>query len=1156
MPPAGESSEVDPLDVVAEEIAHRFRSGERPTSSEYALRFPALAERIRALFPALVAMEEIGAAVEQGAGTAAVGPAVPERVGEFRILRKIGEGGMGVVYEARQESLGRHVALKVLQSRQDVRYLERFRREARTAARLHHTHIVPIFAVGDVGDVHFYAMQLIHGQGLDAVLREVRSLRDPGGSSGRAPRPDSIAGTVARSLAHGEFEPVTQGGPQPDGPAAPGSTATDLARGSERRYYREVARLGAQTAEALAFAHAQGVIHRDVKPSNLLLDTHGTLWIADFGLAKADDSDNLTHTGDMVGTLRYMAPERFRGRCDARSDLYSLGATLYEMLALRPVFDGDDRLSLVERIGREVPPCPRRYDPRIPRDLETIVLKAMAREPAERYRSAADLADDLQRFLGNRPIQARRTSLAEELWRWGRRNPIMATLAISVLLLLAILATGAPLVALRMGRARDEAVKLGAQARQAERERSRQLAQSLLDQARASRLSRRPGQRFETLETILRASRLGKETGAPVSFFSELRSQAIACLALPDVHLGPLPARGGAAPWPVFAATLDIYAALDLERRLRVARLDDDRELARLVTYPGGSTVRLSGGIPVVAVRSETGGFRAWDLRRGGTGTVHDEPSHVRGHDVRRDGAELALGFDDRTIALVDLVEGRERRRFTVRRAPIDLVYAPDGLRLAVSGRDGVEILDIRSGRVVADLPQPGPVFSTAWDPEGRALAVACNNAQILVWEAATSRCVHRLSARSNGVRLTYAPDGGLLLGAGWDGVLRMWEPRGGQLRLAVQDAATITFTNGGHLLVNEHIGRPPTRIEVATGREFRTLERPSRIDQEIMAVAAHPGGRLLAGAFRKGVGLWDTDTGRLLSELPVSGYRLAFDAGGDLLVHGQEGLFRWPVRAGQGDHWVAGPPTRIDAPKPDVIMAVACSRDGQVIAGTFEDRVGVLRADAPGRTTWLGPQSDVRELAVSPDGRWVAAGSWNSIEGAIVYDAATGRQEVRFPVGACVSVSFSPDDHYLVIGSGPGAQRVVRVGDWDQVAEFPGLAVAFTGDGRLMAVAGTDGAVQLIEPETGREQARLEPPELDRAYRLAFTPDGSRLAVACSPEKPVDVWNLALIRRQLAGIGLDWEAPPTVEAPSGPIESLQVIGASHVAPPAEFLAK
>ena len=190
-------------------------------------------------------------------------------------------------------------------------------------------------------------------------------------------------------------------------------------------YFRTIARIGAQTADALAYAHAQGICHRDIKPSNLLLDACGIVWIADFGLAKAEngEAEGLTHTGDVVGTLRYMAPERFNGRADARSDVYALGVTLYEMLTLRPAFAESDRLKLIERISNGAVPKPRSIDPRIPSDMETIVLKAMASEPGERYASAEALAEDLERFLADRTILARRSSTRERAWRWCRRNP-------------------------------------------------------------------------------------------------------------------------------------------------------------------------------------------------------------------------------------------------------------------------------------------------------------------------------------------------------------------------------------------------------------------------------------------------------------------------------------------------------------------------------------------------------------------------------------------------------------------------------------------------------------------------------------------------------------------------------------------------------------
>ena len=452
----------DLFNLLADEFADRYRRGERPPLSEYTDRYPELADQIRELFPALVAIEQFGTGAEEATGPRPAQPEaarpVPERLGDYRIVREIARGGMGIVYEAVQESLGRHVALKVLPQHRlgDPSQLERFRREARAAAMLHHTNIVPVFGVGECDGVHHYAMQYIRGQSLDDVLREVKRLRgvEPAGPvPGHDP---GLAASVAIELVSGRFagqtgspaetESVTASHPPPPGerPATtaegegpgPSASASSIVGQSGSLYYRSVARIGVQAAEAIAYAHQHKVLHRDIKPSNLLLDLQGTVWVTDFGLAKAEGTDVLTQAGDIVGTLRYIAPERFRGEADARSDVYALGLTLYEMLALEPAFAAEERARLIDGILHAEPAHPRQLDPRIPRDLETIVLKAMDKDPRGRYSSADALADDLRRFLAGEPIRARRSSSAERAWKWCRRYPLLAGLAAAVFVLL------------------------------------------------------------------------------------------------------------------------------------------------------------------------------------------------------------------------------------------------------------------------------------------------------------------------------------------------------------------------------------------------------------------------------------------------------------------------------------------------------------------------------------------------------------------------------------------------------------------------------------------------------------------------------------------------------------------------------------------------
>jgi len=269
------------------------------------------------------------------------------------------------------------------------------------------------------------------------------------------------------------------------------SSSTDLT-GSGSRYARAVPRIGVQVADAIEYAAEQGIIHRDVKPSNILLDLDGTAWVTDFGLAKVAGQEDLTHSGDVVGTLRYMAPERFRGETDRRSDVYSLGLTLYELLALRPAYDEADRGRLIRQVTEEGPPSLTKRDPSIPRDLATIIQKATGREPAERYATAGALASDLKRFLDDRPILARRPSLVDRAAKWSRRyRAAVATAAVAGVLLLAAVSVVASVAALWLRDERNATLKQLDETRKAQKEGQQRLYEARLAEAKASRWSGR-----------------------------------------------------------------------------------------------------------------------------------------------------------------------------------------------------------------------------------------------------------------------------------------------------------------------------------------------------------------------------------------------------------------------------------------------------------------------------------------------------------------------------------------------------------------------------------------------------------------------------------------------------------------------------------------
>jgi len=419
-------------------------------------------------------------------------------LGEYRLIREIGRGGMGVVYEAQQLSLDRRVALKVLPfaSVLDPRHLQRFKNEALAAAHLDHPNIVEVYGVGCERGVHFYAMRYVEGQTLAAVIDglkdegaakdEVQSTKDEesrshalrGNAPLAAPRCDNDATSVGNALSG--VPALPQDTAPPRDPVRTSSfvlrtSATDtspiaalstLRTTRPRDFFRLIAHLGIQAAEALDHAHQMGIVHRDIKPSNLMIECvqgprsnaqsqkettlvlgPGTLdpklWITDFGLAHIETSASLTITGDLLGTLRYMSPEQAEGRfLDHRTDIYSLGVTLYELLTLRAAFPAEDRQSLLKQIANQEPLAPRKLNPSIPIDLETIALKATAKEAQLRYQSAGHFADDLRRFLAQQPVKARRASLIDRSMKWARRHPAVpvSTMCVLVLALLATLA--------------------------------------------------------------------------------------------------------------------------------------------------------------------------------------------------------------------------------------------------------------------------------------------------------------------------------------------------------------------------------------------------------------------------------------------------------------------------------------------------------------------------------------------------------------------------------------------------------------------------------------------------------------------------------------------------------------------------------------------
>ncbi len=485
------------LGEIATEFFARITNGESPRIEDYTARHPQLAAMIR---QALTVLQVVGESVADGktrsfsgtsGGDSSSVVGTEKQLGDFRILQELGRGGMGVVYEAEQISMGgRRVALKVLPfaAMADPRHLQRFHNEVRAAASLDHPNIVSVYSVGQDRGVHFYAMRLIRGQSMGRLIQELAELRRhtplsavsvkeaisspsiPAPSSGNTDPTEAWSGEAigksGKKARAGESETAAQ-------PQALISTKGNTKRSD---YYEAIADLAIQAAEALEHAHERGVTHRDIKPANLMIDAFSQLYITDFGLAHIEEGVGMTMTGDLIGTLRYMSPEQAMGKrvvVDYRTDIYSLGVSLYELLTTQPAFDGENRAAMLKQIAFEEPRKLTQVDPSIPRDLETIVHKAMAKSPDERYASAQELADDLRAFRACQPIMARPPSVIDRFRKYTRRNQGLVATTMIVLALTTIgLATSNARVAFQ---------RREAEQRRSEAEENLQIARETVD---------------------------------------------------------------------------------------------------------------------------------------------------------------------------------------------------------------------------------------------------------------------------------------------------------------------------------------------------------------------------------------------------------------------------------------------------------------------------------------------------------------------------------------------------------------------------------------------------------------------------------------------------------------------------------------------------
>ncbi|HEX4588490.1 MAG TPA: serine/threonine-protein kinase, partial [Gemmataceae bacterium] len=453
-PPDAEAS----LDAVVTAYLKAVEDGHAPDRTDWLARHPALAGGLVEFFADLDDVDRLARPLRAVAAADPVA-GLDGRLGDYRLLREVGRGGMGVVYEAEQISLGRRVALKVLPfaATMDPKHLQRFHNEAKAAASLHHEHIVPVYAVGCERGVHYYAMQFIDGATLAQVIDELKQEKQ----------------LNHRGAEDTEKKRLT----------APVSSLCPLCL-CGKNSFRTIAGLIADAADALEYAHSVGIVHRDVKPGNLMLDGAGKVWVTDFGLARFGTDAGLTMTGDVIGTLRYMAPEQAlakHGLVDHRADVYGLGATLYELLTGRPAVGGEDKQEILRRIAFEEPVALRKVDKAIPAELETITLKCLAKEPTERYATAGELAADLRRFVEDKPIKAKPPTLRQRAVKWSRRHAGVVAAAAAALLVVLVAVVVSATVLIRQKHETDIAYGQVRQAYSAARDALDDLSSQVVD---------------------------------------------------------------------------------------------------------------------------------------------------------------------------------------------------------------------------------------------------------------------------------------------------------------------------------------------------------------------------------------------------------------------------------------------------------------------------------------------------------------------------------------------------------------------------------------------------------------------------------------------------------------------------------------------------
>jgi WD40 repeat protein/tRNA A-37 threonylcarbamoyl transferase component Bud32 len=1058
------------LELLYTEFVLLEELGQRPDPERWFDRFPRWREDLRQLFQVHRAARSTRRETPAHSGAPLRAPDVPgpagasgalggHWVGPYEALQEIGRGGMGVVYKARQPGLQRTVALKVLLAGDCAGPAERarFRAEAQAAAHLQHPNIVQIHEVAEHNGLPYFSMELVEG---DSVERRL----------GGAPLP-----------------------------------------------VREAAALAETVARAMHYAHERGILHRDLKPANILLTGDGTAKITDFGLAKRlDGQAGLTQSGAILGTPSYMAPEQAAGRAGAvgpAADVYALGAILYECLTGRPPFRAENALETLLQVQHDDPVPPRRLQPKVPRDLETVCLTCLHKAPGRRYPSAAALADDLGRFLAGKPVTARPIRAWESALKWAKRRPAQALLVgVSGLAILALVGLAVGLAySTRLERTNSLLGEAIQEAQRQEAEAGRQRARAEDREADARRYLY--GSRMSLAQRALEETRLPRL----LELLEELRTH----------RPGQEDLRG-----------FEWYYLWRLAHRDRLTLRGHTGLVFSVAFSPNGK--RLASASGDRAQPGQRGEVKVWDTDTG-RAVLALPAREVSSLAYSPDGTRLALAGFDRTVSIRDAETGREALLLEGPRVPVlSVAFSPNGQLIATGGLDmTVLVWSAKTGKQLFALRgHNGPVNSLAFSPDSARLASAGDDGALWLWDVTRGKEIVACKTDTGPLLgVAFSPSGQRLASAGADRTVKVWDARAGVNRAPLltlsghaSSVFAVAFSPNGRRLASAGNDQAVKVWEADTGTEAFTLRGHTAA---VRSLAFSADGKQLASAgFDRTIKIWDVakDPDGITLKGPTHLVTsVAFSPDGRFLAAAGGG-----EKTGEVIVWEAASSKQLFTLRGHAgrVLGAAFSPDGAWIASASADQTIKVWDTATGKEllTLQGHTKEAQAVAFSPDGRRLASAgaysNWRSRHeheegGEIkVWDARTGLEirTLRGHVGPIWSVCFSPDGKRLASASGPfivdnpdEPPGEVKVWDADSGQELLTLkghtgsvvAVAFSPDGRRLASAGVakrppgevrSGEVKLWDVGSGRELHTLKG-HTSSVTGVAFSPDGKRLA-------------------------------------------------------------